>query len=219
LKLIVALPIKFRGQNYAYRASERLEEWYIGNASIFTDRERKRLWAGAAEETFSLGDLYKEVKDVSDSTKMQHIDIHTWLVGDILAKADKMTMAHSLELRVPFLDIEVARLAQTLPNRLKWKGGVTKYILREAFKSLLPESTRTRRKLGFPTPVRNWFTANDKELYRTILNNEYIKSRMNTPLIEALIEEHTSGKRDNSRKIYLLLMLALWYNTFISKTA
>lgn len=217
LKFITNLPFDFRGKNYSRRASQRLEDWYIGNASIFSKKEAKVLWKGEPETKFFLGDIYKKVTHLSDSTKMQYIDIHTWLVGDILAKADKMTMAHSLELRVPFLDIEVAHLASSLPDRFKWKGGITKYLLREAFKKVLPESVRTRKKLGFPTPIRAWFTEDRKDLYNVILDNSYIKSHMNVLEIRRLIGDHISQKVDNSRKIYLLLVFAIWYNVFIQQ--
>lgn len=136
-------------------------------------------------------------------------------MGDILAKADKMTMAHSLELRVPFLDIEVAELARTLPDRFKWHNGATKYLLREAFTKLIPESTRNRRKLGFPTPIKDWMTAESMGIYDSILQNAYIQEKLDTDHIKKLIVDHVEGKKDNSRKIYTLLMLALWYDTFI----
>jgi asparagine synthase (glutamine-hydrolysing) len=148
---------------------------------------------------------------------MQYIDINTWLVGDILAKADKMTMANSLELRVPFLDTIVASLAGTLPDDFKWRDGVTKYILREAFKGVVPEETRNRKKLGFPTPVRDWFTADRQNIYDTILKNSYIMQKMDMAYIQKLIDDHISKSADNSRKIYALLMLAMWYNVFIQK--
>ena len=212
LKFMANLPL--RGRNYARRALLRLEDRYIGNASIFNEKEVEKLWEGSMSR-LNLDSLYERVTDLSDSTKMQYIDINTWLVGDILAKADKMTMAHSLELRVPFLDTKVAHLAATLPDRFKWKGGVTKYLLREAFKKVLPESTRNRKKLGFPTPIRDWFTTDRKDIYKTILENSYIKSHMDVRYIVQIIDDHTAKKSDNSRKVYLLLMLAIWYNTFI----
>lgn len=215
LRIIAKLP--FRGRRFAERALAKLEDRYIGNASIFAPSEVARLWRGPEEAPYSLKKLYAEVAGRSDSVKMQHIDIHTWLVGDILAKADKMTMAHSLELRVPFLDKEVAKLAAALPDRFKWHRGVTKYLLREAFKNVLPESTRNRRKLGFPTPVRAWLTREREDLYELILENEYLKSRLDMSLVRKLIDEHLSGRRDTSRKIYLLLILAIWYNTFIKQ--
>jgi asparagine synthase (glutamine-hydrolysing) len=148
---------------------------------------------------------------------MQYIDIYTWLIGDILAKADKMTMAHSLELRVPFLDRKVADLARTLPDNFKWHSGETKYLLREAFRDIIPESTRKRKKLGFPTPVRNWLTKDKKEIFDRIINNEYMKSHLDIPIIQSLIDNHLNKKTDNARKIYLLLMLALWYDVFIKE--
>lgn len=215
LKFLASLP--FRGRNYAERGLLKLEDWYIGNASIFKPSEVKRIWKGSDVKSFSLAELYGKVSGRNDSVRMQHIDINTWLVGDILAKADKMTMAHSLELRVPFLDIEVAKLAETLPDRFKWKAGQTKYLLREAFKNVLPESTRKRKKLGFPTPVRAWFKKDREDLLKTIVENPYIKSHLDVSIIEKLWQNHLAGVEDNSRKIYLLLMLAVWYNAFINK--
>jgi len=215
INLFLKLPFEFFGKNYLRRVSSKLSEWYIGNASIFKEDEVRKLWEDPSMSRYHLDNLYGEIKSLSDSTKMQYIDINTWLVGDILAKADKMTMAHSLELRVPFLDMEVAKLAQTLPDKFKWRGGTTKYLLREAFKKILPESTRKRKKLGFPTPIRTWFTREREDVYKTILENTYIKSHMDTSYIRKIIDDHTSKTADNSRKIYLLLMLALWYNTFI----
>lgn len=216
LNIFLNLPFEYFGKNYLKRVSLKLEDWYIGNASVFSREEVGELWKGKKEKTLSLSPLYKNVTEFSDGTKMQYIDINTWLIGDILAKADKMTMANSLELRVPFLDIWVAKVASTLADNMKWRGGVTKYALREAFKKIIPESTRNRKKLGFPTPVRDWLTDERKDLFDTILKNEYIKSNMNVRMIENLIKEHTSKVKDNSRKIYLLLMLSLWYNVFIA---
>lgn len=218
INLFLKLPFEYFGKNYLRRVSSKLQNWYIGNASVFKADEVRNLWkskVSTRQVDTLVRHLYREVDSLSDSTKMQHVDINTWLVGDILAKADKMTMAHSLELRVPFLDTKVAHLAASLPDRFKWRGGVTKYLLREAFKKVLPESTRNRKKLGFPTPVRNWFTKERTSVYETILKNPYIKSHMDSNVIRKLIDDHTSQKIDNSRKIYLLLMLALWYNTFI----
>lgn len=208
LKFLANLPL--RGHNYAERALSNLEDWYIGNASVFKPEEIKKLWRGGPMSRFRLDMLYGEVEGLSDSTKMQHIDINTWLVGDILAKADKMTMAHSLELRVPFLDKEVAQLAETLPDHFKWRGGTTKYLLREAFKSILPESTRQRKKLGFPVPISAWL---NEEHFKEILENSYIQTHLDIAQVKKLFDK----PQDNARKIYLLLMLAVWYNVFIKR--
>lgn len=215
--IFTSLPFEFWGKNYMKRVTTKLEDWYIGNASIFKKDEIAKIWKGkGGEKLISLYPLYKHVNKLSESAQMQYIDINTWLIGDILAKADKMTMAHSLELRVPFLDIEVAHLASTLPDHFKWNKGITKYLLREAFSFIIPESTRNRKKLGFPTPVRDWFTKERVDLYKTILENEYIKSHMDINYIQNLIKAHVSKKVDNSRKIYALLVLAIWYDIFIT---
>ena len=209
LKFLAAVPL--RGHHYAERALVGLERWYIGNASVFKSAEVKSLWRGEPMSRVPLDTLYREANGLSDSTKMQYVDINTWLVGDILAKADKMTMAHSLELRVPFLDWEVAKLSETLPSRFKWRRGVTKYLLREAFKSILPESTRQRKKLGFPVPIASWL--NEKH-FEKIIGNVYIQSHFNLDQIKKLFEK----PEDNARKIYLLLVLAVWYNVFIENS-
>ena len=215
LNFFTSLPFEYFGKNYLRRVSMQLKDWYIGNATVFNKDEVNNLWNGSYERWNGLDYLYGKAKELSQSTQMQFIDINTWLVGDILAKADKMTMAHSLELRVPFLDIEVSKLASTLPDNLKWKGGTTKYILRKAFEKIIPESTRNRKKLGFPVPIREWLSKNNQNISKTIIENKYIKTHMKIEYIQDLINKHISKKADNSRKIYLLLMLSLWYNTFI----
>ncbi len=216
LKLLTKVPFNYFGKNYLYKASLKLSDWYRGNATVFTNKEAEDLWNSEKQKQFSLESLYKDSQSLSESTQMQYIDIHTWLIGDILAKADKMTMAHSLELRVPFLDKKVADLARTLPDGFKWNRGETKYLLRDAFKLIIPESTRTRKKLGFPTPIRNWLTKDKKDVYDRIIKNTYIKENLNIKIIENLINNHLDKKVDNSRKIYLLLMLAIWYDVYIN---
>jgi asparagine synthase (glutamine-hydrolysing) len=217
IKPFLLLPFEYWGKQFLYRASHKLQDWYIGNASIFKPEEIKNLWKkDDTRHVYTLDHLYRHATG-SDSEKMQYIDIHTWLVGDILAKADKMTMANSLELRVPFLDKEVFSLARTLPDVLKWNKGTTKYILREAFKNIIPEATRHRPKLGFPTPLRAWLTKDRTDVYDVIRACAYIKEHMNIQEVESLIQEHVRGTKDNSRKIYILYMLALWYQVFFEK--
>lgn len=218
LSYLTSLPYEYYGKNYLKRVMFKLEDWYIGNASVFKKPELEKLWTSGEEKPISLLPLYKNVANLSDSTKMQYIDINTWLVGDILAKADKMTMANSLELRVPFLDIEVAKLARTLPDSFKWRGGVTKYLLREAFSNVIPEGTRNRKKLGFPVPLKDWLNFEHDFVYKKITENRYIKTHMSFGYIDTLIADHVAKRSDNSRKIYTLLMLALWYDKFVNNS-
>jgi asparagine synthase (glutamine-hydrolysing) len=208
----------FRGKNFLIRFFSRVEDWYIGNAHIFTPRDTETLWQGDAFPRMSLAPLYEKVKDREDSEKMQYVDVNTWLPGDILAKADKMTMAHSLELRVPFLDRDVALFARTLPPKLKWKNYTTKYLLRKVADRILTPEIARRKKLGFPTPVGKWFDASQGALYARITKNKYLNEHFDMGIIQKLIDDHVSGRADNARKIYLFLLLAIWYDIYIEQS-
>ncbi len=236
IKPFVALPFNFFGKNYLRRAITPFNDRYIGNAYIFKSKEVSLLWKKdlttdlkkEISGTDSLVAMHEKPGSVLEKTlgadaftnqpesrKMQLVDIHYWLRGDILQKADKMTMAHSLELRVPYLDREVANLSETIPDSLKYKAGKTKYILRKAFEPILPKTTADRKKLGFPTPIKHWLHKNPVEIKRTIDNNQYVKKYFDQSVIDQIFADHASGTSENSRKIYVLLMLALWYNQYI----
>lgn len=135
--------------------------------------------------------------------------------GDILVKADKMTMAHSLELRVPFLDKEVFKIASKLHPELTVTNGTTKYALREAMKGIVPESVLYRKKLGFPVPIRHWLK---NEMYswakQLILTSETDKY-LNKDVVLQLLDAHKDGKGDYSRKIWTVLMFMLWHQVNI----
>lgn len=207
-----------RGIKFLERSLMKTEDWYIGNATVFSEQEIQSVWSGEKYTRKDLDLYYREVKEKSESTKMQYIDINTWLVGDILAKADKMTMANSLELRVPFLDIKVAAIARKLPDELKWNKDQTKYLLREAARGIIPESMRTRKKLGFPTPIVHMISQNYAQIKKQIIENAYIKSHLNIENINSLFSEHLDKKKDNSRKIYALLMLSMWHQAFFDES-
>lgn len=216
IKPLLLVPFNFYGKNYIYRSLTPLRDRYIGNANIFKKAEQDRLWKeSSVNSSIDMYPYYDAVQDQSDSRKMQYIDLNFWLPGDILAKADKMTMAHSLELRVPFLDIEVAKISARIPEIFKYKNGTTKYILRKAFESILPKTTANRKKLGFPTPIKQWLKKQPEQVMNLIKENAYIREKFDMSYIEQLESEHISGRKDNARKIYILLMFALWYNTFI----
>jgi asparagine synthase (glutamine-hydrolysing) len=222
LRFFVSLPFDYFGKNFLKRALYKLSDWYFGqkyfNKSVLNEEDIDLLWKGQ-KDYLRLDYLYQSISDknYSDSEIMQVVDINTWLVGDILAKADKMTMAHSLELRVPFLDVAVSKVAQIIKPEFKWKNGQTKFILREAFKNVIPEATRTRRKLGFPVPLREWILSDSKDIYLTIIKNNYIKKNFNLEYIKDLFDSHMSKKEDNTRKIYILYILSVWYNVFIEE--
>jgi len=228
VKPLVAQPIPFFGKNYLRRALTNFNNRYIGNAYIFKPKEVERLWRKdisplILNETntshirpgIELAKVIPDFDMMPESRRMQLVDMNYWLVGDILAKADKMTMAHSLELRVPYLDIEVAAISRKISDDLKYKEGKTKYILRKAFEPILPKTTAERKKLGFPTPIKHWLAKKPEDIMRVIRNNKYISANFDLTYIESLAQEHISGRTDHARKIYILLMLALWYNQYI----
>jgi len=207
------------GKNYVSRARKSLEDRYVGNAFIFGDLEKKEL----VKEGIPLVS-FKEVtrryyedilKGHDEVTSMQYIDLHTWLPGDILAKADKMTMANSLELRVPYLDHKLFEFAATIPTRYKIKGTKTKYALREAFKDVLPREVINRPKRGFPVPTRRWLTGELKEPVKKILKDSFTPEYLNYSFVDRLFQEHQKGMADHSRKIWTVLIFLLWHDIFI----
>lgn len=158
-----ALPEGMKGKSFLERGTTPLRERYIGNAKMFEENEKRELLTHYIENNNYqqiTDELYDFVKDYPLVNQMQYIDIHTWLRGDILLKADRVTMANSLELRVPFLDKEVFRVASGIPVELKIANGTTKSILREAAKGIIPEHVLDRKKLGFPVPIRHWLKRN-----------------------------------------------------------
>lgn len=217
LRPLAKSDFNFFGKNYLKRYFIPLEERFIGNANVFKENELERIWKGKnfGRQSGETERYYKETAGLGDSTRMQHIDINFWLIGDILAKADKMTMANSLELRVPFLDARVADLASQIPDRLKFRKGATKYILRQSLKGIIPEQNRNKKKLGFPVPIKEWIRSGNTEILDTIKNNQYIKEHLDSSEISRIFSEHLSGKADNARKIYLLLIFSIWHKIFI----
>ncbi|MCL2840342.1 MAG: asparagine synthase (glutamine-hydrolyzing) [Defluviitaleaceae bacterium] len=211
------LPKGTKGRGFILRGAKSIEERYIGGANIFSSEERaKILKFEAIQEPMDITrPFYNQVKHEDDITKMQYLDVHLWLVGDILLKADKMSMAHCLEVRVPFLDKEVFRVASRLPlkHRVSKKG--TKLAFRKAAFAHLPEETANRRKLGFPVPIRIWLR---EEKYYNIIKTHFIGSvatqYFNTDELVTVLDEHYRGEQDNSRKIWAVFMFLLWHLEF-----
>ncbi len=213
--------LTIRGINYLRRCSTALEDRYFGGGDLtFTPDEVRRLLGSATVEPHVRPgrDLVLTTPGFTalpESRRMQLIDLHTWLPDDILAKADRMSMASSLELRVPFLDLDVARISARVPDSLKYRDGTTKWILRRAFRGLLPASTERRRKLGFPTPLRQWITRDPEAFLAPIRRSARLAEIVDMAYVEELAERHAAGRMDASRRILLLLMLAGWLDAFM----
>ncbi len=218
------LPDGIKGKNYVIRGSKSVQERFFGNAYIFTEELKRKVlsdWVNQQTQNLSPFDItapiYEQTDGYDDVTKMQYIDIHTWLVGDILLKADRMSMANSLELRVPFLDKEVFEVARRIPTKYKIAGGTTKFVLREAMKDLLPQEIHMRPKLGFPVPTRHWLK---KEFYLwavDILSTSQIDPYINKRFALQMLADHREGKADHSRKLWTILCFALWHLIYIEK--
>jgi len=220
-RLVSAIPFRFKGKNYIIRASKDLEERFIGNAFIFDLKGRERILkspTGRYDYKTLTAPYYEKAVRLDDVTKMQYIDMHFWLIGDILLKADKMSMAHSLEVRVPFLDKEVFEVARKLPVRYKVNGQNTKFAMRQAAHRYLPDMVAEKKKLGFPVPIRIWLR---EEQYYIIVKEAFLSKAaeryFKTDELVRLLDRHKTGKEDNSRKIWTVYMFLVWYQTFFEE--
>ena len=217
-----AIPVEFPGKSYANRASKTLEQRFIGNANLFSDKEKRKILRnteGMKKPEEITKPFYDDTKGMDDVTRMQYIDINLWMIGDILLKADRMSMANSLELRVPFLDKEVWNLARTIPTKYKvTKDGKTKVAMRKAALKNMPEKVASRKKLGFPVPTREWLK---QEKYYNIVKKEFesetAKKYFVTEEIVKLLDEHIQLKKDNSRKIWTIYVFLIWYKQFFGE--
>jgi asparagine synthase (glutamine-hydrolysing) len=208
----------FPGVSFLNRALTPVQYRYIGNANLFKEKEKEKLFKNyKSQNLIAKIDLQQQdISKLSESEYMQFVDIHNWMRGDILQKADKMTMANSLELRVPFLDVEVSKVAEGLTDDWKYKNGTTKFILRDAFSKDMPEKTNKRPKLGFPTPWHVWLKQDNQKVKSIILENKLIQGICNVDYIESLFAKSKLNDKFVARRIFTLLMLSLWYNRFIN---
>ncbi|MCL6572141.1 MAG: asparagine synthase (glutamine-hydrolyzing) [Bacillus sp. (in: Bacteria)] len=212
------MPEGMRGKSFIERGVTPMEERYIGNAKMFTEEEKRDLLNVYREGLDYLDitkPLYEESKGYDPVDRMQYIDIHTWMRGDILLKADRVTMAHSLELRVPFLDKAVFEVASKIPTSLKTANGTTKYILRKAAEGIIPDHVLNRKKLGFPVPLRHWLKDEMNEWAKKIIRESNTDHLLNKTYALRLLEDHCQGKADNSRKIWTVLMFMVWHQVYV----
>lgn len=213
------LPHK-HGINYLIRGSKDLDERFIGNAYIFSEKERKDILSiktNAPDAMAITKPFYDKVRDQDQVTQMQYIDLHLWMTGDILLKADKMSMAHSLELRVPFLDRKVMELAEQIPVKDRVTETETKYAMRLAALQACPPQTAKKKKLGFPVPIRVWLK---EDKYYNIVKDKFTSPQsaqfFHTDKLVQLLDEHRAGKYDYSRKIWTVFSFLVWYDVYFS---
>ena len=205
------------GFNFLVRRGEKLENSYIGVNRNFSEKMARKVLC----KDYSLRGIdvtkgtYEEFKGYSNIHKMQAIDINYWLMKDILLKADRMTMASSLEGRVPFIDKEVFKVASTLPIDYKVTKENTKVALREAAKEVIPTEAYKKKKLGFPVPIREWMkTSEVSDKIREMFNKDFTKKFFKVDVINKLLDDHINGKKDNYRKVWTIYSFLTWYEIF-----
>ena len=230
-KKVVPLPIRralgalvqhlpyFKGHNFLTKCAEVPERWYVGQASVYSPAEADDILRDAYDQgpdAFELcAPVYARVPGFCELSKKQYLDMNMWLPGDILLKADKMCMAHSLELRVPFLDKKVMEFAEHIPARFRVNEQGNKQVLRHAANRCLPDEWATRPKKGFPVPLKFWLREQKyydyvKEYFTAPWADEFF----DTAKLMRLLDDHYAGKALNQRKIYTALTFLIWYKRY-----
>lgn len=224
-RLFSMLPGGLPGRNYLLRGTTPLEERFLGNAKVFSEDMKAEVLRVGRDQLRDYrnpvqiaGEFYKKTAHLDPVTRMQYIDMNLWLPGDILMKADKMTMAHSLELRVPFLDKELFELAQRIQVSHRINGGTTKYVFRKAMEGIVPDFILNRPKLGFPVPLRDWLRS-PQQAGRMLdqIQGSGVADYVNLQAVENMLSAHRAGQGDYSRRLWVIYVFALWHATYLQE--
>ncbi|MBS7174670.1 Asparagine synthetase [glutamine-hydrolyzing] 1 [uncultured Ruminococcus sp.] len=208
----------FHGKRFLTRASQPIETRFIRNNYVFDQKERQKVLAQpvtAPDPAQFTKPYFDQAAKLDDVSKMQYVDIHTWMLYDILLKADKMSMANSLELRVPFLDKKMLEVAMQIPAKYRVSREMTKIALRKAAIRQLPPKTANKKKLGFPVPLNDWLKQ--EPYYRQVaeaFQSEEAKLFFDQAYIMKLLQDHKDGKRGNMKKIWSVYCFLLWYREY-----
>ena len=221
-KMSKPLPEGMRGKSLLHRGSLTLEQRYYGNARSFSDEQLRAVLPGFSPDwthTDVTAPIYAASAGWDPVARMQHVDLFTWLRGDILVKADKMTMANSLELRVPFLDPEVFAVASRLPVSAKITRTTTKYALRRALEPIIPAHVLHRPKLGFPVPIRHWLRAGELlDWAYQMVATSHAGEHIDLAATRRMLDEHRCGVSDHSRRLWTVLIFLLWHAIFVDRS-
>ena len=214
----------FRGQTIILKYGQKVEDRYIGPAEIMTDELANSLVTSKYKNSETSRDLtkkyYDEVKNMDDVSKRLYLDMKMWIVEDILLKADKMTMANSIELRVPLLDKKMWELARTIPVKHKVHNEITKYAFRRAAKNKLPEDWAKRRKLGFVVPFVLWIKEEKYyKIVKEVFNKDFVSEFFDKDKINKLLDDHFNGITNNGRKVYTIYTFLKWYEIYFKGVA
>lgn len=208
----------FKGKNFLVRGAMEPYQRFMRANYVFQSAERqkflKRPIASKVPEEYSKR-YFNEVSNLDEPTQLQYVDMHTWMIYDILLKADRMSMANSLELRVPFLDKKMLELSTRIPSRYRAANETTKIALRGAAIKQLPERTANKKKLGFPVPLNDWL-CEDKyyNKVKAAFQSDIAEKFFVTSELMKLLDDHKSGKALNMQKIWSFYTFILWYEQF-----
>lgn len=211
----------FHGAAHLYANLAPAEESFIGQEKVFDEAQASALLKPKYQHAPSVQDIvgktYRrlEGQNLSDIKKKQYLDMHQWMPGDILLKADKLTMAHSLELRVPLLDQNLMEVSQKVPSKYLIRDNVSKFAFRKAAARHLPKESSDRTKLGFPVPIKKWL---EEEKYyrcvREVFQREYVSEFFDQNAILAMLDDNYTGKTNDRRKIWTLYTFLTWYDIY-----
>ena len=215
---VSVLPGHPKGKGFIMRGAKPVEERFIGNANVYTVKLRNRVLRHTTKNSDPknlTAPYYRRARHLSDTEKMQYIDLNFWLQGDILLKADKMSMAHGLESRVPFLDRGVFTTAKNIPLEEKISRTNTKTAFREAARRYIPEAAAQKKKLGFPVPIRIWLR---QDKYYGIVKKAFLSKEaqlfFRTEELMKLLDAHRVGREDYSRQIWTVYTFLVWYRQY-----
>ena len=217
----------FPGKVHMYTNLAEPSEFYVGQSviydmdypTIFTSKDANSILQPTYRNKLTVNGIYqkdfKKVKDIDNVKQMQYIDLHHFMLNDIEQKADKISMAHSLEVRVPYLDKKIAELANSIPTKYLVNRHDTKYALRKASEKVLPDEWAKRPKLGFPTPIKQWLK--EPRFYkqvRALFEEEFVNDIFDQKKIIKLLDDNYEGDGSHRRQIWAIYTFLVWYKLF-----
>jgi len=195
--------------------------------TFLQETDRRALYARDFQNVLPLENAYVRLRQILNEAQCQdslnrqmYTDIKIYLPEDILAKVDQSSMAKSLEARGPFLDYRVVELALSMPGHMKIRGSERKYILKKAFKDLIPEVVLKRKKEGFSIPMKNWLQRELKSSLQELLNEATISKLgfFNWSAVDRMVQGHLSGKQNHAHRLWCLMVFVLWHRKYIENT-
>ena len=220
------LPHGTRGKNFLRHVSRSGPARYLDTVAFFHEDERRALLnrdvvgeTGGADAESSMLARFSRLTRLPWASQMMHFDFETYLPEDVLTKVDRMSMAHSLESRVPLLDNAVIEFAASLPAHLKMRSGVRKYVLKAVARDLLPAAILERGKKGFGVPLGVWFRGNLRELFGDVLRSGAARQRpyFDRGFVDRLVDEHLAGRRDHTLRLWQLVVFELWHRRYMDR--